>query len=222
MKKILTAIVVFLFLGLCLVPTYSGIIVSKPFIAGSNGETLYVGGEGPGNYTHIQDAIDNASDGDTVCVYDDSSPYNENVLVYKSINLIGEDRNTTIIDGNKAGNAVEITANEVNISEFTILNYGDEAIDILSDNAHISRNNLGPNLSGFSGYGIRLYQSYGNIISDNYISNTFTGINILSSSEMSSLQTSCTQTGLVVSVSLVLLITLFQKILYPQVLLLMH
>ena len=33
------------------------------------GNTLYVGGSGPGNYTKIQDAINDANDGDTVYVY---------------------------------------------------------------------------------------------------------------------------------------------------------
>ena len=54
----------------------------------SENNTLYVGGSGPGNYTKIQDAIDNASDGDTVFVYDDSSPYNEHLLIKKSILLV--------------------------------------------------------------------------------------------------------------------------------------
>ena len=70
----------------------------KPAMPVSNGNTLYVGGSGEGNYTKIQHAIDDASDGGTVFVYDDSSPYNENLNVDKSINLIGEDRNTTIIN----------------------------------------------------------------------------------------------------------------------------
>ena len=34
-----------------------------------DGNTLYVGGTGPGNYSKIQEAIDNASDGDTIIVY---------------------------------------------------------------------------------------------------------------------------------------------------------
>jgi hypothetical protein len=37
----------------------------------TRGKTLYVGGSGEGNYTKIQDAIDNASKGDTVFVYDE-------------------------------------------------------------------------------------------------------------------------------------------------------
>jgi len=86
-----------------------------------NGGTLYVGGFGPNNYTKIQDAIDNASNGDTVFVYDDSSPYYENIGIDKSINLLGENRETTVISGNKDEEIVIIIkANHVNISHFTI------------------------------------------------------------------------------------------------------
>jgi len=63
------------------------------------GNILYVGGSGPNNYTKIQDAIDAASDGDTIFVYDDSSPYLEDFVIYKSVTLMGENRNTTILDG---------------------------------------------------------------------------------------------------------------------------
>ena len=55
----------------------------QPVIPLSRGDTLYVGGNGPGNYSTIQEAIDDASDGNTVYVYDDSSPYYENVEVDK-------------------------------------------------------------------------------------------------------------------------------------------
>ena len=50
--------------------------------------TLYVGGDGPGNYSNIQDAIDDASDGYIIYVY--SGTYNENVFIDKQINLVGE------------------------------------------------------------------------------------------------------------------------------------
>jgi len=63
------------------------------------GNTLYVGGLGPNNYTKIQDAINNATEGDTVFVYDDSSPYVENIVVDVSISLLGQDKDTTVIDG---------------------------------------------------------------------------------------------------------------------------
>jgi len=46
------------------------------------------------------------------------------VLVDKSINLFGEDKNTTIIDGEQNGDVVTITADWINISGFTIRNSG--------------------------------------------------------------------------------------------------
>ncbi len=62
---------------------------------------LYVGGNGPGNYTRIQDAINASTDGDTVFVYDDLAPYHEQLTISTSISLIGESRSTTVIDGDK-------------------------------------------------------------------------------------------------------------------------
>lgn len=46
------------------------------------GTTLFVGGSGPGNYTNIQDAIDNASNWDTVFIY--NGIHYEHVKVKKS------------------------------------------------------------------------------------------------------------------------------------------
>ena len=82
------------------------------------GNILYVGGIGPGNYSKIQDAIDNTSKGDTVFVYDDSSPYLENIFVTKSILLFGEDKNTTIIEGYE--DVLVLQADNITISGFTI------------------------------------------------------------------------------------------------------
>ena len=66
-----------------------------------SGSILYVGGSGPNNYTNIQDAINDASDGDTIFVYDDSSPYDESIIIDKSIQLIGENKYSTVISGSK-------------------------------------------------------------------------------------------------------------------------
>jgi parallel beta-helix repeat protein len=84
----------------------------------SHGHILYVGGTGPGNYTRIQDAIDNASDDDTVYVY--SGFYPETLAIRTSITLMGENRSTTIIDGVERASVVTITASNVNLRGFTI------------------------------------------------------------------------------------------------------
>jgi len=86
----------------------------------NNGRILYVGGSGPNNYTHIQDAINDAEDGDTIFVY--SGIYRENVVINKSINLIGENAKTTIIDGMRKNKTVFILVSNVLVCNFTIRN----------------------------------------------------------------------------------------------------
>lgn len=92
---------------------------------GTSGNILYVGGSGQGNYSKIQDAIDNAATGDTIFVY--SGVYYENIRIRHTINLIGQNKNTTIIDGNKTGIVVNITTDNVNITGFTIQNSGTQS-----------------------------------------------------------------------------------------------
>ena len=110
--------IIMLFVGAGVVPSISSDISSL-----SAGNTLYVGGSGAGNYTTIQSAIDAASSGDTVYVY--NGIYYENVVVDKTINLTGEDRNTTIIDGGGSGDVVYVNADDVNVQGFKILNSGE-------------------------------------------------------------------------------------------------
>lgn len=175
-KQLVTGILVF-FIGVGFIPNISGVFadynnekLGDP-IGTLNGDILYVGGIGEGNYTTIQDAIDNASDGDTVFVY--SGTYYENVIVNKSINLIGEDRDTTIIDGNRSGDVVYITTDWVNISGFKIRESGLGAgIDVCSNYSTIKENNVLHNCDG-----IFLRISSNNIITcNNIMSNCGVGL----------------------------------------------
>jgi len=60
--------IVLLFFGTIAMGSFNGPLSShsKP---NNRDTTLYVGGGGPGNYTCIQDAIDNASDGSTILLF---------------------------------------------------------------------------------------------------------------------------------------------------------
>jgi len=159
-------------------------------------ETLYVGGTGPGNYSNIWEAVINASDGDTVFVYDDSAPYIEHVSIYNQIFLIGENKETTVIDGNGTGNVVNIAADFVTVSGFTIQNgekgiYLDEQSNTtISDNIIIDNNVHGIHYYSSCDYNtvtgntvsnngeIGIYFSSfaeHNIISENLISNNLNG-----------------------------------------------
>ena len=153
--------------------------VEKSFLKTSSGHWLYVGGHGPGNYTRIQDAIDNASDGDIVYVY--SGIYLGNIVINVSIDLIGENKYTTIIDENtdiEDPQLIEaniyIFTESVNISGFTIQNCsGGVGIFLTSGNVTIKGNVLYNNSHGIHFYG--LLQS--NVtISKNIISHNYCGI----------------------------------------------
>jgi parallel beta-helix repeat protein len=166
MKKPLAVAVMILFISISVIPSTGTNILKKSTMPILDGNTLYVGGTGAGNYTHIQDAIDDASAGDTVYVYDDSSPYFENIVVDKSINLTGENRDTTVIYGDwESDSVVYISADCVNISEFTI-HYGNEeyfcGIKLDSCNNNISGNFLTDNWCGI-------------FLSDSSNGNTITG-----------------------------------------------
>jgi parallel beta-helix repeat protein len=88
----------------------------------NDGNTLYVGGMGPGNYTSIQGAIDDADSGDTVFVFDDSSPYFEHLFLNKTISLVGENRNSTVVDAQHIGSVLEIYDDGCLVSGFTLKN----------------------------------------------------------------------------------------------------
>jgi parallel beta-helix repeat protein len=144
------------------------------------GQTLYVGGSGPGNYSRIQDAIDNTSDGDTVFVYNDSSPYNETLILGRSINLVGQDKFSTIIRGNGNNIILKIESTNSIINGFTFLN-GYDGILINSYGCRINNNIIKNN----SNWGIVAGQN--NIVDNNYIfNNSFGGIASISNNQISS------------------------------------
>lgn len=173
-NKILVFVIIILFLIL-FINSSTGIKLDKQSIEpNSNGNILYVGGTGPDNYTKISYAIKIASEGDTIFVFDDSSPYNENLVVDKSLNLKGEECKTTIISGAAIYKSTILVTNDwVNISGFTITNgYG--GIRINSNNNSITGNIISDNNWG----GLSLQIAKYNNITGNKIINNFYGIQL--------------------------------------------
>jgi parallel beta-helix repeat protein len=140
---------------------------------------LYVGCDEIECYPTIQSAIDASKKGDTIIVLNQSSPYNENIVISKQINIIGEDKDTTIINGNGMNSVVYITSDHVNFTNFTIKNGGNNpGIYVNSKNNKIKNCIINSN-----SIGIKCEYSENNIISLNKIQNNNNiGIQMIDSS----------------------------------------
>jgi parallel beta-helix repeat protein len=170
-------------------PTITGISdTSTPLrekTSNDPGNILYVGGSGPGNYTKIQDAINTANDGDIIFVY--PGIYYENILIYKSLYIEGENAETTIIDGQKIDHVVLINTDFVTVKGFTIRNSSSNTsgtyagIKVESNHTTISKNNIIENDDA----GIYLTQVSSTTISENTISENNNGIWVSKSSDNS-------------------------------------
>ncbi len=106
------------------------------FCGMASADTLTVGSSGC-DYTKIQDAVDNASAGDTIVVY--YGTYPENVRINnKDLTIEGEDRETTIIDGCGSGDCIRVSSSDVGISGFTIKNAGGHGVYAYGSDLNLS------------------------------------------------------------------------------------
>ena len=144
----------------------------------TSAKPITVAEDGSGNYTNIQEAIDNADAGDTVFVH--NGTYFENIVIDKTINLTGESNVNTIIDGNDTGDTVKVQANWVNLSRIHLRNSGNisnpnyyASIDIEFSNSKIENCSI----INDSGYGIYINESsYNQIINCMILDNSIAGL----------------------------------------------
>jgi parallel beta-helix repeat protein len=171
----------------------------------ASGNTLYVCGGNPANYNTIQSAIDAASSGDTVFVY--NGIYYENVIIDKSISLIGEDKNSAIIDAEFIGSPIRIEhgADNVIIKDFKIIRSGGSAggkagIIVRSEGNKILDCNIIDNRDG-----IDLSYSHNNIVDNVILDNSNEGYGIIIFHSNNNLIENCvfqkSRTGIFISVS---------------------
>jgi len=131
-------------------------------------DLITVDDDGGADYTRIQDAIDNASDGDTVFVC--NGVYYENLYIDKMINLFGEDKNLTIIDGNRSNDVIYVNYSHVRINHFTIRNSGNKDLPEMDSGIQLDTVNycsMFDNILINNNNGIYIYNSSFNMISDN-------------------------------------------------------
>ena len=161
----------------------------------ANPKTIVV----PNDYPTIQSAIDAAQDG--AVIYVKSGVYHENLKVNKSISLIGENRDSTVIDGNSSEGyraPIRITSDNVTVSGFTLRDSWDgiQLWEVSGCNVSGNRminNHYGIMLGSVSGnsligniinsvelgYGIYLLDGSNNVIEGNWITSSAEGIAVI-------------------------------------------
>jgi len=130
-------------------------------------------GWGYNHFNKIQDGVSAVATHGTVFV--SNGKYPENIVVNNSLFLLGENKNTTIIGGAMNGSGVNITADNVTVSGFTIQNYTHGyGIELSSNNNRITNTIIADNGFGIgTNYAIQFYPpslpSGFNAIADNLI-----------------------------------------------------
>lgn len=123
------------------------------------------------NYTAIQEAIDanETQDGHTIFV--EIGTYYEKVFVNKTVTLIGENRETTMINGNRTGSALYVTKNNVTISNFTITGSQRNYWKACGVYVNSSNNVFDNNIITDNNWGICFEFAHNNIVSSNLMFN---------------------------------------------------
>jgi parallel beta-helix repeat protein len=170
-RTVLVIGIIFLLISASVVSSNS-LYKVKSQILSFEGKTLYVGGSGPGNYSKIQEAIDNASDGDTVFVFKGIYVLYK-FSISKSISLIGEDKYSTIIDGQGSNYVMEFEADFITLKGFTIQNveYGG-SVCLIKIRSKSNNNTIINNIFNNSNmYAISILGSNFNLVIDNIVVN---------------------------------------------------
>ena len=143
------------------------VLVLTVILRQGQGETITVDDNGDADHSSIQEAVDEAQDGDTILIY--SGDYSENIQVRKRVTITGEDRDTTRITGKDNAYVLEILHDGVNLSGLSIVNgdtrYNVGGLYIEADDAEISDLNI-----SVTGTGMYLYHADGNDLQRNHIS----------------------------------------------------
>ena len=129
----------------------------------------------PTEYGTIQAAVDNATAGDTIQV--GPGIYYEHVLINKSLTIVGENPQTTIVDGTGNGTIFNLEGSNIYISGFTIRNAGNNSSGITSEREIVTSDyhQISSNIITTSLYGVYLSSSSRNTIFNNTLINNFFG-----------------------------------------------
>jgi len=113
-----------------------------------------------GKYSSIQEAIDHASNGDIIYVFDGT--YEENIFVDKSLQIVGE--SNVLLSGIGNHNAIYVIAGGVSISNFTITDGLMSGVLIDGDLGGYGTIIRDCTITGNGMQGVLLHNTYGNVL----------------------------------------------------------
>lgn len=122
-------------------------------------------------YKNIQDAIDNATDGDTVYVF--NGTYYEHIRIDIPLILKGQDKFSTVINGSYNEIVVKIYSDSVFLSNFTFCSGYMPGVFINSNNVNLIDNIFIDNYIGIELYYAENCLIQNNIVSDNFLTGVF-------------------------------------------------
>jgi parallel beta-helix repeat protein len=162
------------------------LFAALPFSVPANGQTiprtLIVDDDLPADFCTIQEAINAASIGDTVFVR--AGTYRENLVVNKSLSLMGENTSQTTIIARTSGKEITVEASRVTIAGFTIQGNGSTRPDNIGVyfESSTSLGNVSHNILIGHGYAISLGGSNHNVECNDLANNGVSGIYLNGSS----------------------------------------
>lgn len=190
-NPIFQSICTFLIAGLFIIPVSANVFQEQQknsYQSAERGLTIYVDDDnvdGPWDgtldhpYQYIQDGIDHTIDGDKVYVF--GGFYRENVVVSKSIELIGEEK-YPYLTGYGFGTVIKIIAEHVTLTGFTISHCGSNSnnagIMIHTSNNIITNNDIQYN----DYYGIYVTAADNVIYYNNFIENKYQAFDVIAES----------------------------------------
>lgn len=111
------------------------------------------------NFTTIQEAINSASEGDTILIM--AGEYHEHIVVNKTLTIEGGDANTTVINGSYSGNVLTVVADRVVVKNIQV-------------KGSIRKK---PDVETWPGYGIGVFNVSGVTIDSCIVTDNQVGIN---------------------------------------------
>jgi len=135
----------------------------------SNPSIWIVDDDGPADFTSIQEAINAASSGDTIFVH--NGTYFEHVIVNKTLFVVGECKESTIVDGSGSGIGVAIVSDNTTMFGFQIRHVEYNIAVLACKGVKIYNNNLKE-----GHYKILLENSDNSSVENNFIEGGWRGI----------------------------------------------